>query len=98
MAAFNENDLEKIALLAYLDCGSDNHHFAADLNSIMNFVEQLRKIDTTHVAPLFHPLDLSQRLRPDEITENDCSLQLGKIAPSFEDGYYLVPKVIDSGQ
>ncbi|MBA3536374.1 MAG: Asp-tRNA(Asn)/Glu-tRNA(Gln) amidotransferase subunit GatC [Tatlockia sp.] len=98
MPALNEKDLEKIALLAYLDCGSDNHQLAADLNSIMNFVEQLRKIDTTQVAPLFHPLDLSQRLRADEITEKDCSAELAKIAPSFEDGYYQVPKVIDSGQ
>lgn len=93
--ALKETDLENIAQLAYLE--SDNQHLAADLNSIMNFIEELRKIDTTNVAPLFHPLDLSQRLRTDEVSEQDCSETLAKIAPSFDEGYYLVPKVIDSG-
>ncbi|MBA2710413.1 MAG: Asp-tRNA(Asn)/Glu-tRNA(Gln) amidotransferase subunit GatC [Tatlockia sp.] len=96
--SLNEKDLEKIAHLAYLDFKSDSHQFVDDLNSIMNFVEQLREIDTKDIAPLFHPLDLVQRLRPDEITEKDCSTKLAEIAPAFEEGCYLVPKVIDSGQ
>ncbi|MBA2652485.1 MAG: Asp-tRNA(Asn)/Glu-tRNA(Gln) amidotransferase subunit GatC [Tatlockia sp.] len=94
-----EKDLEKIAQLAYLNCESDTkHHLVADLNSIMNLVEQLRKIDTTNVAPLFHPLDLTQRLRSDEISEKDSSVELAKMTSAFKEGYYLVPKIIDSGQ
>ncbi len=96
--ALSEKDLEKIAHLAYLDFKSEGDHFVNDINSIMDFVEQLRKIDTGQVAPLFHPLDLPQRLRADEITEKDCSATLAEIAPAFADGCYLVPKVIDSGQ
>ncbi|MBA2656263.1 MAG: Asp-tRNA(Asn)/Glu-tRNA(Gln) amidotransferase subunit GatC [Tatlockia sp.] len=94
----SEKDLEKIAHLAYLDCKSEiNNHLVADLNSIMALVEQLRKIDTNGVAPLFHPHDLKQRLRADQISEKDCSTALAKSTASFQDGYYLVPKIIESG-
>lgn len=66
-----------------------------EIGEIMDFVEQLRQVPTDEVAPLFHPLDLPQRLRQDKITESDCSAQLAAIAPHFENGLYLVPKVID---
>lgn len=91
--------LQNIAQLAYLDCESETSlHLEADLNSIMNLVEQLRQIDTTAVEPLFHPLELGQRFREDEVTASDCSAKLAKLTPFFKEGYYLVPKVIDSGQ
>lgn len=64
----------------------------------MDFVDQLRRIDTSGVAPLFHSFDEHQRLKADKVTEKDHSAELAKIAPLFEDGLYLVPKVIDSGQ
>ncbi len=96
---FTESDLAKIEQLAYLRSGSDNNsHLAEDIKAIMEFIEQLRKIDTANVAPLFHPFDLQQRLRSDEVNETDCSTQLAAIAPLFQDGFYLVPKVIESGQ
>ena len=93
----SDEDLEKIAQLAYLDCKSDRQDpIRIDLNAIMDFVEQLRKVDTSGISPLFHPLDLTQRLRADEITEPDCSVELAQIAPAFEkeEGYYLVAKVV----
>ena len=97
--AFTETDLKSIEQLAYLDCESENNSELADeVNAIMDFVDQLRQMDTTGVAPLFHPFDLHQRLRTDEISEADCSAQLAEIASNFEDDLYLVPKVIDSGQ
>ncbi len=95
----SQKDLEKIARLAYLE--ADNEQSAKlndDINSIMNFVDELRSVNTSHVAPLFHPFDLHQRLRPDEVTEEECLAQLNEIAPMFEDNLYLVPKVIESGK
>lgn len=95
--AITESEIEQIAQLAYLNTG-DSAELATEVTAIINFVEQLRQVDTAAVAPLFHPFDLAQRLRADEISEEDCSKQLAEIAPFFEDGHYLVPKVIDSGQ
>ncbi|KTD01894.1 glutamyl/tRNA (Gln) amidotransferase subunit C [Legionella feeleii] len=96
---FKETDLENVAHLAYLDPEADNHaQLAEEVGAIMDFVEQLRQVETTGIAPLFHPFDLHQWLREDAISEEDCRKQLAEIAPLFEDDLYLVPKVIDSGQ
>jgi aspartyl-tRNA(Asn)/glutamyl-tRNA(Gln) amidotransferase subunit C len=89
-------ELEKIAQLAYLD--TDTEHtpqLIQEVNEIMDFVEQLRSVDTTNISPLFHPFALQQRLRPDAITEESCLAELEAIAPLFEDGLYLVPQVIE---
>lgn len=94
--AISPKDLEKIAQLAYLDTDLDHTpKLIQEINDIMDFVEQLRSIDTTDVAPLFHPLALNQRLRADEVTEADCVAELEALAPLFEDNLYLVPQVID---
>ena len=92
-------ELKKIAALAHLDIDlSAAKQLTHDLSAIMHFVEQLSQINTAHVAPLFNPLDLYQRLRVDEARVPDHVHELAKIAPLFADGLYLVPKVIDSGK
>jgi len=91
-------DLAKIAGLAYLDIDlGPSVQLNEDISAIMDFVDQLRAVNTTGVAPLFHPLALHQRLRTDKVTEADCIAELEAIAPMFEDNLYLVPKVIDAG-
>ena len=95
----SSKDLKQIAHLAYLDIDSENSsQLTAEISSIMDFVEQLRTVNTSHVSPLFHPLALHQRLRPDTITEESCIAELEAIAPLFEDNLYLVPKFIESGK
>lgn len=87
--------LENIAQLANLET-EQSQQLADEISAIMDFVEQLISVDTKGVAPLFHPFDLHQRLRADEITEDDCLAELEAIAPLFEDDLYLVPKVLDT--
>ncbi len=93
-----EHELQKIAALAYLESDTSTTQLTQDVSAIMAFVEQLRKVDTSGVTPLSHPLDLHQRLREDEVKTVSCVAQLEKIAPLFTDNLYLVPKVIDSGK
>ena len=93
-----EPELKKIAALAYLEIDNKkSQQLAHDVSSIMNFIEQLRQIDTKSVQPLSHPLNLHQRLRQDEITESNVVKELERLAPSFENSLYLVPKVVDKG-
>lgn len=95
----SNKDLEKAAHLAYLDISkSPCSRLDEEINAIMDFVDQLRTVDTQNVTPLFHPLALHQRLRIDAITEEACLAELEALAPMFEDNLYLVPKVIDSGK
>ena len=89
-------DVEKIAHLARLSLNeNDIPAYAENLSSILNLVEQMNSVDTSGVTPMAHPLDAVQRLRPDEVTETDQREQFQQIAPSVENGLYLVPKVIE---
>lgn len=89
-------DVIKIAHLARLNLTEEDIHvYTPQLSSILHFIEQLNKADTSRVEPLAHPLDISQRLRKDEITEQNLRDKYQCIAPQVEAGLYLVPKVID---
>lgn len=92
-------DLEKISQLAYLDTSiAHSPKLIEDINTMMNFIDQLRSVDTTDVTPLFHPLALYQRLRSDAVTEENCITKLEALAPQFKDNLYLVPQVIEQSK
>ncbi len=89
-------DVEKIAHLARLGIeDQEAESYAKDLSNILDLVEQMNAVDTVGVEPMAHPLHMAQRLRPDEVTETDQRDKYQSIAPSVEDGLYLVPKVIE---
>ena len=74
---------------------SEVEQYATELSSILEFVDQMNKVDTDHVAPLSHPQDRVLRLRKDEVTETSHREDLQAAAPAIENGLYLVPKVIE---
>ena len=74
---------------------SEVERYATELSSILDFVDQMNKVDTDHVAPLSHPQDRELRLRDDKVTETNRREDLQAAAPAIENGLYLVPKVIE---
>lgn len=94
--SLEKSDVEKIAHLARLAIDEkDVPEYARNLSNILDLVEQMSAVDTDNVTPMAHPLDATQRLRKDEVTETNQREHFQKIAPSVEDGLYLVPKVIE---
>ena len=94
--SLDKTDVEKIAYLARLAIDEqDIPDYARDLNNIFTLVEQLSAADTTDITPMAHPLDATQRLRTDEITEQNQRDNFQAIAPKTQDGVYLVPQVIE---
>ncbi len=69
--------------------------YSRDLSRILELVEQMQAVDTASVEAMAHPLDMAQRLRPDEVTESNQRERFQAIAPAVEDGVYLVPRVIE---
>lgn len=94
--ALSSTEIKEIAYLARIAI-QDNEvpHFQKELSSILDFVAQLQSIDTDKVEPLANPLDQTQRLRADEVTETNQRDANQEGAPLVEEGLYLVPKVIE---
>ena len=89
-------DIKKIAHLARLNLtASDITLYTTQLSRILGLIEQMDQIDTSKIEPLSHPLDLSQRLRLDEVNEPNLREKYQRIAPQVEAGLYLVPQVIE---
>jgi aspartyl-tRNA(Asn)/glutamyl-tRNA(Gln) amidotransferase subunit C len=94
--ALDKTEIEKVAHLARLHIGeSETEEVATRITDILALIDEMQSVDTEAVDPLAHPLDLVQRLRADEITEENQRDRLQKLAPASEDGLYLVPKVLE---
>ncbi|MBA2778816.1 Asp-tRNA(Asn)/Glu-tRNA(Gln) amidotransferase subunit GatC [Billgrantia kenyensis] len=94
--ALEHADVQRAAHLARLGLDEgEAARYADDLGRILEMVDQLQALDTEGVAPLAHPLDVTQRLRADEITESDQRNTFQRCAPAVEDGLYLVPRVVE---
>jgi aspartyl-tRNA(Asn)/glutamyl-tRNA(Gln) amidotransferase subunit C len=94
--SLDRSDIEKIAHLARLAVDQDKvDSYATDLSNILTLVGQLEAADTETVNPMAHPLHMTQRLRPDLVTEQNHREEYQAVAPQVETGLYLVPKVIE---
>ena len=94
--AFDKAEVEKIAQRARLYIrDSEIDEVTGRIRDILALIDQMQSIDTDDVVPLAHPLDLTQRLREDDVTEFNRRGELQLLAPKVEQGLYLVPKVIE---
>ena len=94
--SLERSDVEKIAHLARLEISeADIPEYARNLSNILDLVEQMSAADTSGVEPMAHPLDAVQRLRVDEVTEENQRDHFQAISPAVENGLFLVPKVIE---
>lgn len=95
--SLNSTQLKHVAHLSRI--AVDEAHIPAmlaDLNAILAFAEQLQDPRLDPLAPMAHPLDQTQSLRPDAVTERDERAQLQAGAPAVAQGLFLVPQVIES--
>ncbi|WP_028628510.1 Asp-tRNA(Asn)/Glu-tRNA(Gln) amidotransferase subunit GatC [Metapseudomonas resinovorans] len=94
--ALERSDVEKIAHLARLGLNeADIPRTTETLNNILGLIDAMQAVDTDGIEPMAHPLDATQRLRADSVTEENRREAYQAIAPAVESGLYLVPKVIE---
>ena len=94
--SISSDEVRKVAHLARLDVtGEQLDAYAGELSTILALVAQLEGADTANVPPLAHPIEASQRLRADAVSEIDQRHRFQASAPAVQDGLYRVPKVIE---
>jgi aspartyl-tRNA(Asn)/glutamyl-tRNA(Gln) amidotransferase subunit C len=86
----------KIAHLARIAVPEDQlEPLAAELNNILDWVEQLSEVDTDGVPPMTSVVDMTLPLRADEVTDGARREDVLTNSPESEMGFYVVPKVIE---
>lgn len=89
-------DIPHLATLARLSLDADAQaRAAADLHNIIAMIDAMQAIPTEDIEPMANPLDATQRLREDTVTETVDRDSFQAIAPETADGYYLVPRVVE---
>ncbi len=96
-----EQDVRHVAGLANLELSAEEHaRMLHDLNHILEYIDRLNQVDTSHVAPMaqLQPAGTSQGnglMRADEqhpcLSHEDA---LGN-APESDGTFFTVPKVIE---
>ena len=85
--------ISSLSKLKIEDIEIDN--FTRQISDILEMIQQLEKVDTDGIEPMAHPLNMKQRLRMDEVTEENQRDLYQENAVEVEQGFYKVPKVID---
>ncbi|WP_114639346.1 Asp-tRNA(Asn)/Glu-tRNA(Gln) amidotransferase subunit GatC [Polynucleobacter necessarius] len=94
------DDVQRIAHLSRLELSQvEAEAVLPQLQAIFSLVEEMKSVDTTGLEPLAHPIlflrDLAQPMRVDEVSEMDHRSENMQSTPAQQDGYFLVPKVIE---
>lgn len=94
--ALTLDDIHKVAHLARIEISTQEAQATLNkLSGIMDLIADMQAVDTTHVEPMSHAQDLSQRLREDAITKINERALFQENAPAVAEGLYLVPQVIE---
>ncbi len=91
----SRDDAEHVARLAHLRfTEAEMTDCMEKLGSILEYMQELQKIDTTGVAPTTHVLPLTNVFRADEPGETLPRERALANAPAREGGSFKVPRII----
>lgn len=94
--AVEPSDLDNVATLARIHLDeADKAKFYQDLNTILQFVEQIQDVDTNGITPMKSPINAPQPLREDEAKTNSTREQSETLTKHINEHLYQVPKVIE---
>lgn len=90
------DDIRHVALLARLALTpAEEAELTTTLDSILQHMDQLNRLDTTDVEPTAHVASVAAPFRDDVVTNAPDADALLANAPARDDDLFLVPKIID---
>ena len=88
--------VRRIAHLARIAVAEDEvEHLKNELNGILAFVEQLQEVEVEGVEPMTSVTPMAMKKRADVVNDGNNADAVLSNAPATQDGYFLVPKVIE---
>ena len=93
---FDKKSLLKLGKLARISISEDKlNNLSKDLNSILEFVDQLKEIKTDQVDPTSNSLNQKLEVRDDKVDTRNSAEDILENAPEKEMDFFVVPKVIE---
>ena len=95
--AFSKQQLQKFADLIKIDIPAEKLE-SMNIDSVIEWLDKLQKIDTTGVEPLLNPSEHKLPQRDDVVTDGNIRDLVLANAPDnagTSRGYFAVPKVMD---
>jgi aspartyl-tRNA(Asn)/glutamyl-tRNA(Gln) amidotransferase subunit C len=94
--SLDEATVARIASLARIEVPqAELAPLAGELSHILDWIEQLGEVDTDGVAPMTSVVAMRLAWRDDRVTDGDKAEKILANAPERQDGYFVVPKVVE---
>lgn len=92
----DEATVRRVARLARIRISDDEAKgLVHELSGILDWVEQLNEVDVTGVEPMTRVVPIEMKQRCDVVTDGDKAADIVANAPLSEDGFFVVPKVVE---
>ena len=96
MAKITDDDILKLAELSNIEITDEQvAKFREEIQSIMEYVEQLKEVDVGSLEPTNQVTGIENAFRPDELQEYSIPAELLKNLPNREDDYIKVKRVLN---
>ena len=93
---FDKKSLLKLGKLARISISENKlNNLSKDLNSILEFVDQLKEMKTDQVDPTSNSLNQKLEVRDDKVDTKNSAEDILENAPEKEMDFFVVPKVIE---
>ena len=97
MNRITEDQVKKVAELARLKLDNNEvKHHAKQIEKILDYINQLEKVDTNGVPSTTRAIEVINVLRADTNNKFENRDELLNLAPAREKDFFKVPKIIKS--
>ena len=94
--AVDLNAVRRIAHLARIAVSeAEVPHLQSEINAILSFVDELGQVNVDGVEPMTSVIPMKLPMREDVVTDGEIAQLVLANAPLTEDGFFLVPKVVE---
>ena len=95
MQVLDKKTIEHIASLArHHISGVEAQEYSQQLTKVLNYFEQISKVDTNSVEPLVTPTDIKSYWREDSVAKNTNAEDILANAPQRTGNLFTVPPVV----
>ena len=94
--SIDNQTVRKVSKLAKIKINEkEENKLIEELNNILGWVDELKKVDTEQIEPMLSVFNESMTMRKDEVSSKISDELVLKNAPESKSGFFVVPKVIE---